>query len=136
MAGKSGTAKAAEAFDKIVDFLESFEDLADPRQRGKVLYPLDEILLLVLLGVLAGCESWVEIARFGDKHLRHPRRRAVPALLHRLGGGPDPALGRHHRHRRQDAAALLSGGWRQGADPHDLGVVVSPEPRARASQGR
>ena len=74
MAGNSGTAKAAEAFDKIVDFLESFEELDDPRQRGKVLYPLDEILLLVLLGVLAGCESWVEIARFGDKKLDLLRR--------------------------------------------------------------
>jgi len=28
MAGKRATAKAAEAFDKVVDFLESFEGLA------------------------------------------------------------------------------------------------------------
>lgn len=74
MAAKSGATKAAEAFDTIVDFLESFEELADPRQRGKVLYPLDEVLLLVLLGVLAGCESWVEIAKFGDKKLDLLRR--------------------------------------------------------------
>ena len=74
MAAKRATAKAAEAFDTIVDFLESFEELDDPRQRGKVLYRLDEILLLVLLGVLAGCESWVEIARFGDKKLDVLRR--------------------------------------------------------------
>jgi predicted transposase YbfD/YdcC len=67
MAGKRAAVKAAEAFDRVVDFLESFEELDDPRQRGKVLYPLDEVLLLVLLGVLAGCECWVEIARFGDK---------------------------------------------------------------------
>ncbi len=64
MAGKLATQKAAEAFDTIVDFLESFEALVDPRQRAKVLYPLDEVLLLVLLGVIAGCESWVEIARY------------------------------------------------------------------------
>ena len=74
MAGKLATQKAAEAFDTIVDFLESFEDLADPRQRGKVLYPLDEVLLLVLLGVIAGCESWVEIARYGEKKLALLRR--------------------------------------------------------------
>ena len=72
MARKHAT--AAEAFDRVVDFLESFEDLADPRQRAKVLYPLDEILLLVLLGVIAGCESWVEIAKFGDKKLGLLRR--------------------------------------------------------------
>jgi hypothetical protein len=74
MAGKLATQKAGEAFDTIVDFLESFESLDDPRQRGNVLYPLDEVLLLVLLGVIAGCESWVEIARYGDKKLTLLRR--------------------------------------------------------------
>jgi predicted transposase YbfD/YdcC len=74
MAGKLATEKAAEAFDTIVDFLESFESLDDPRQRAKVLYPLDEVLLLVLVGVIAGCESWVEIARYGEKKLALLRR--------------------------------------------------------------
>ena len=58
----------------IVDFLEHFTDLDDPRQRAKVLYPLDEVLLLCLLGVLAGCESWVEIAKYGEKKLTFLRR--------------------------------------------------------------
>ena len=74
MAGKLATQKAAEAFDTVVDFLESFETLADPRQRAKVLYPLDEVLLLVLLGVIAGCESWVEIAKYGERKLALLRR--------------------------------------------------------------
>jgi predicted transposase YbfD/YdcC len=74
MAKKGGVATAAQAFDQVVEFLESFEALEDHRQRGKVLYPLDEILLLVLLGVLAGCESWVEIAKFGEKKLGLLRR--------------------------------------------------------------
>ena len=72
MARKRAT--AAEAFDQVVEFLEHFEGLEDPRQRAKVLYPLDEILLLVLLGVLAGCDSWVEIAKFGEKKLALLRR--------------------------------------------------------------
>ena len=74
MAAKLAAHKAAAAFDTIVDFLESFESRADPRQRGKVLYPLDEVLLLVLLGVIAGCESWVEIAKCGEKKLALLRR--------------------------------------------------------------
>ena len=74
MARKGGVATAAQAFDQVVEFLESFEALEDHRQRAKVLYPLDEILLLVLLGVLAGCESWVEIAKFGEKKLDLLRR--------------------------------------------------------------
>jgi len=55
-------------------FLEYFEDLPDPRQRGKVMYPLDEVLLLALLAVLAGAETFVDIARFGATKLRLLRR--------------------------------------------------------------
>ena len=45
------------AFDETVVFLSYFKDLKDPRQQGKVSYPLDEILLLCLLAVLAGAEA-------------------------------------------------------------------------------
>src|SRR5215831_16073035 len=55
-------------------FLDFFGDLPDPRQRGKVIYPLREILLLCLLAVLAGAENFVEIARFGDKKTELLRR--------------------------------------------------------------
>ena len=40
------------AYDETVVFLSYFKDLKDPRQQGKVTYPLDEILLLCLLAVL------------------------------------------------------------------------------------
>jgi predicted transposase YbfD/YdcC len=52
----------------------SFSDLRDPRQAVKVVYPLDEVLLLALLAVLAGAETFVDIARFGDKKLDLLRR--------------------------------------------------------------
>src|SRR5215216_2497279 len=55
------------AFDEAVVFLSYFKDLKDPRQQGKVTYPLDEILLLCLLAVLAGAETFVDIALFGCK---------------------------------------------------------------------
>ena len=55
-------------------FLEYFEDLPDPRQAGKVVYPLEEILLLCLLAVLAGAETFTDIARFGTKKLDLLRR--------------------------------------------------------------
>jgi hypothetical protein len=55
------------AFDETVVFLRYFKDLKDPRQQGKVTYPLDEILLLCLLAVLAGAETVVDIALFGCK---------------------------------------------------------------------
>lgn len=55
-------------------FLSYFNNLPDTRQRGKVVYPLEEILLLSLLAVLAGAETFTDIARFGDKKLALLRR--------------------------------------------------------------
>jgi predicted transposase YbfD/YdcC len=62
------------AIYEAVVFLEYFKVLPDPRQRGKVVYPLDEVLLLCLLAVLAGAETFVDIARFGEKKLTFLRR--------------------------------------------------------------
>ena len=42
------------AISEAVIFLGYFKDLPDPRQAGKVVYPLDEVLLLCLLAVLGG----------------------------------------------------------------------------------
>lgn len=55
-------------------FLDHFKDLPDHRQAGKVTYPLDEIMLLSLLAVLAGAEGFTDIARFGEKKLDLLRR--------------------------------------------------------------
>ena len=60
-------------FEAVV-FLNHFSDMPDHRQRGKVTYPLDEVLLLALLAVLAGAESFVDIARFGRMKLELLRR--------------------------------------------------------------
>ena len=65
---------AAGALGETIVFLDHFRSLPDPRQRGKVIYPLDEVLLLCLLAVLAGAESFVEIARFGTRKLDLLRR--------------------------------------------------------------
>ena len=63
-----------EALSEALVFLNFFADLPDPRQAGKVIYPLPEVLLLCLLAVLAGAESFVEIARFGEKKIELLRR--------------------------------------------------------------
>jgi predicted transposase YbfD/YdcC len=59
---------------EAIVFLDHFKDLSDPRQLGKVTYPLDEVLLLCLLAVLGGAETFVDIARFGEKKLGLLRR--------------------------------------------------------------
>ncbi len=62
------------AIGEGVVFLKYFRDLPDPRQAGKVTYPLDEILLLCLLAVLAGAETFTDIARVGTRKLALLRR--------------------------------------------------------------
>jgi predicted transposase YbfD/YdcC len=62
------------AFAETVVFLSYFKNIRDPRQQGKITYPLDEILLLCLLAVLAGAETFVDIALFGCKKLELLRR--------------------------------------------------------------
>ena len=69
-------AAAAElaAVGETIVFLSHFKELPDPRQRGKIVYPLEEVLLLCLLAVLGGAETFVDIARFGEKKLELLRR--------------------------------------------------------------
>ena len=69
------------AFDEAIVFPDYFEGLPDPRQRARVIDPLDEVLLPCLLAVLAGAERIVDIARFGEQKrdlLRRFRRFAGP----------------------------------------------------------
>lgn len=62
------------ALGEAVVFLEHFRDIPDHRQSSKVVYPLDEVLLLSLLAVLAGAETFVDITRFGEAKLAFLRR--------------------------------------------------------------
>ncbi len=89
------------ALAESVVFLKNFSDLPDPRQRGKVMYRLDEILLLCLLcllAVLAGAETIVDIARFGEKKRELLRRfrpfgdGTPPQASHPCFAGAGPKL--------------------------------------------
>lgn len=52
---------------KLICFsiLEFFGELTDPRQMGKVIYPLQEIILVALCAAICGADSFVEMAAFG-----------------------------------------------------------------------
>jgi predicted transposase YbfD/YdcC len=54
--------------------LDHFSAIEDPRQQAKVLYPLPEILLLLLCGTLAGADDFVEIGLWGRENLAFLRR--------------------------------------------------------------
>ena len=64
------------AFESAAVFA-CFSDLSDPRQAGKVVYPLAEVLILVLAAVMAGAEAFTEIERFGKVKLPLLKRFAA-----------------------------------------------------------
>jgi len=55
-------------------WLEFFDEVPEPRQKAKVLYPLAELLLCALVGVLCGAEGWVEVEEYCEAKLDFLRR--------------------------------------------------------------
>jgi hypothetical protein len=49
--------------------LDHFSALQDPRQAWKVIYPLPEIMLLILAATMASAEDFVEIEEWGEEQL-------------------------------------------------------------------
>ena len=54
-----------------------FSALQDPRQSAKVLYPLPEILLLMLCATISGADDVVEIGLSGNGAQDFPRRLSI-----------------------------------------------------------
>jgi predicted transposase YbfD/YdcC len=89
----------ALAKPRLRSLLEHFSEVGDPRQPCKVMYPLREVILLVVCGTIADCDDYDEIADWGETHLDFLRGLSefhfgVPcedwlrALMNRI----DPAL--------------------------------------------
>jgi predicted transposase YbfD/YdcC len=57
-------AESSKSF-KALEFLKRFEGIEDPRIERRKVYPLDEILFLVVCATISGCHAWDEIADFG-----------------------------------------------------------------------
>jgi predicted transposase YbfD/YdcC len=50
-------------------FLNCFGGLEDPRVPGLVTYPLEELLLSTLSGLLSGAQDWEDVVTLGEAHL-------------------------------------------------------------------
>lgn len=55
-------------------FLYHFDSLKDPRIDRKKLYPLTEILLIVLCGIICGAQSWRDFVLFGEEKQDYLKR--------------------------------------------------------------
>ena len=84
------------------NLLDHFSALEDPREGWRVLYPLPEILLLVLCATVSGMEDFVEIVLWGRERLDFLRRflpfeRGIPShdALNDVFNALDGELFRH-----------------------------------------
>ncbi|HET7115098.1 MAG TPA: ISAs1 family transposase [Hanamia sp.] len=55
-------------------FIELFNTIEDSRDDNRLLYPLAEIIFLVVVGVLCCAESWDEIVGFGKDNIKFLRK--------------------------------------------------------------
>jgi DDE_Tnp_1-associated len=62
------------AAPRAKSLLEHFSAIKDSRQPCKVMYPLQEVLLLVVCGTMAACDDYDDIVLWGKTHLVFLRR--------------------------------------------------------------
>jgi predicted transposase YbfD/YdcC len=85
--------------DRLALLLHEFSELEDDREPWRVMYPLEEVLLLVTCATIASCDDFDDIVTWGEHHLDFLRRfcefhhgvpseRWVRILVNRI----DPAL--------------------------------------------
>ena len=84
---------------RIPSLLDHFSALKDPREPWRVIYPLPEIMLLVLCATLTGMEDFVEIKLWGEQRIGFLRRflsydRGIPShdTLNDVMNALDPGL--------------------------------------------
>lgn len=54
-----------------VNFLDYFEGISDPRIERKKLYPMEEILLVAICGIICGSDGWKDLELFGKQKLEY-----------------------------------------------------------------
>ncbi len=128
-------------------FLLQFAALRDPRQAAKVLYPLPEVLLLLLCGTIAGADDFVELASWGGEHLAFLRRflpfaRGVPShdTLCEVVAALDPELFKacfaRWIERLRGRAPNAAGPAAAGVEPAGREVVAVDGKTSRRSHAR
>jgi predicted transposase YbfD/YdcC len=59
---------------RLALLLEHFSELSDDREPGRIMYRLDEVLLLVTCATIASCDDFDDIVAWGEHHLDFLRR--------------------------------------------------------------
>jgi predicted transposase YbfD/YdcC len=68
--------KSTKHYDNQNLFTKSFSKLKDPRRtnKGNYLYPLEEVLFLVISSIISGWSKWTEIEEFGNEKIQWLRK--------------------------------------------------------------
>src|ERR1700675_1570311 len=95
---------------RVAVLLKHFSQLGDDREPWRIMYPLDEVLLLVTCATIASCDDFDDIVVWGQHHLDFLRRFSefhfgIPC--ERWLPPEPPSLARLNGERR-----WRSGGWR------------------------
>src|SRR5947207_8965284 len=84
---------------RVALLLKHFSVIKDDREPWRVVYPLREVLLLVVCGTIAGCDDFDDIVAWGEHHIDFLRRfcefhHGIPCerWLRTLFNGVDPVL--------------------------------------------
>jgi predicted transposase YbfD/YdcC len=84
---------------RLALLLKHFSELDDDREAWRVLYPIKEVLLLVVCATIASCDDFDDIIEWGEQHLDFLRRfsefyHGIPCArwLRDLVNRIDPAL--------------------------------------------
>jgi predicted transposase YbfD/YdcC len=114
-----------------LSLLDHFSALRDPRQPGKVVYPLPEIMLLVLCATLAGAEDFVEVRHWGRKKLPFLR-----AMLPYASGIPShDTLNDVMNALDGDLFSELFGAWLEGLREDEPDIVAIDGKTSRRARG-
>jgi predicted transposase YbfD/YdcC len=62
--------------DRLALLLKHFSEIEDTREPWRVLYPLNEVLFLVVCATIAACDDFDDIVAWGENHLDFLRRFA------------------------------------------------------------
>ena len=97
--------------------MELFEEIPDPRRpRGNIRHKLTDLLVIILLGIICGCETWIEIEDYA-----HAKYEWLKTFLELPGGVPS-----NDTYRRLMARMLpqeLENAYRQWVLPYVGGCI-------------
>lgn len=113
-----------------VSFLDHLQAVEDHRVPGMTVYPLDEVLLTVLVGLLCRMEDFDEIAMFGEEQLDWLRR----FLPFRHGIAPAQTLRRVLRALDPKALERAFSSWVASLQARVSGVVAIDGKRLRGTK--